>query len=69
MRRAITVHTRGHWPEEAAVDSVTGSAADVGLLVIAYTAPVLAGGFVMGAALDRFDQRRLLIQREADGFR
>ena len=23
MRRAITVHTRGHWPEEAAVDSVT----------------------------------------------
>jgi len=23
MRRAITVHTRGHWPEEAAVDSIT----------------------------------------------
>ena len=23
MRRAITVHTRGHWPEAAAVDSVT----------------------------------------------
>jgi urease accessory protein len=23
MRRAITIHTRGHWPEEAAVDSVT----------------------------------------------
>src|SRR3954451_21508249 len=23
MRRAITVHTRGHWPEDAAVDSVT----------------------------------------------
>ena len=23
MRRAITVHTRGNWPEEAAVDSVT----------------------------------------------
>ena len=23
MRRAITVHTRGHWPEEAAIDSVT----------------------------------------------
>lgn len=23
MRRAITVHTRGHWPEEAAVDAVT----------------------------------------------
>ena len=23
MRRAITVHTRGHWPEEAAGDSVT----------------------------------------------
>jgi len=23
MRRAITVHTRGHWPMEAAVDTVT----------------------------------------------
>ncbi len=23
MRRAIAVHTRGHWPNEAAVDSVT----------------------------------------------
>lgn len=23
MRRAITVHTRGHWPEAAAVDAVT----------------------------------------------
>src|SRR3954452_7464123 len=23
MRRAITVHTRGHWPEDAAVDNVT----------------------------------------------
>jgi len=23
MRRAIAVHTRGHWPEEAAVDTVT----------------------------------------------
>ena len=23
MRRAITVHTRGHWPEEAAIDAVT----------------------------------------------
>ena len=23
MRRAITVHTKGHWPEEAAVDAVT----------------------------------------------
>jgi urease accessory protein len=23
MRRAIAVHTRGHWPEEAAVDGVT----------------------------------------------
>jgi urease accessory protein len=23
MRRAITVHTRGHWPAEAAVDTVT----------------------------------------------
>jgi MFS family permease len=40
---------------------LTGSAADLGLLVIAYTAPVLLGGFVMGAALDRVDRRRLLI--------
>jgi len=23
MRRAITVHTRGHWPDQAAVDTVT----------------------------------------------
>ena len=23
MRRAITVHTRGHWPAEAAIDTVT----------------------------------------------
>jgi urease accessory protein len=23
MRRAITVHTQGHWPDEAAVDTVT----------------------------------------------
>ena len=23
MRRAIAVHQRGHWPEEAAIDSVT----------------------------------------------
>ena len=23
MRRAIAIHTRGHWPEEAAVDGVT----------------------------------------------
>jgi len=23
MRRAIAIHTRGHWPEEVAVDSVT----------------------------------------------
>src|SRR5215211_2055299 len=23
MRRAIAVHTRGHWPDEAAIDTVT----------------------------------------------
>ncbi|MFI4948908.1 MAG: urease accessory protein UreE [Alphaproteobacteria bacterium] len=23
MRRAITVHTRGHWPDDAAIDTVT----------------------------------------------
>lgn len=28
MRRAIAVHTRGHWPEEAAIDSVTLSFLD-----------------------------------------
>lgn len=28
MRRAITVHRRGHWPEEAAADSVTLASLD-----------------------------------------
>ncbi len=41
--------------------SETGSPRAVGLLVIVYTAPVLAGGFLMGAALDRHDRRRFLI--------
>ena len=41
--------------------SRTGSPRAVGGLVIVYTAPVLAGGFLMGSALDRFDRRRFLI--------
>jgi MFS family permease len=33
----------------------------VGGLVVAYTAPVIAGGLAMGALLDRFDRRRVLV--------
>jgi MFS family permease len=33
----------------------------VGGLVVAYTAPVIVGGLVMGALLDRFERRRVLI--------
>jgi MFS family permease len=33
----------------------------VGGLVVASTAPVVVGGFAMGALLDRFDRRRVLI--------
>jgi MFS family permease len=39
----------------------TGSTRAVGGLVVAYTAPVIVGGLVMGALLDRFDRRRVLI--------
>ncbi|MGZ8625185.1 MAG: MFS transporter [Actinomycetota bacterium] len=38
-----------------------GSTRAVGGLVVASTAPVIAGGFLMGALLDRFDRRRVLI--------
>lgn len=37
------------------------SAADVGALLVAYTAPVIVGGPLVGVALDRYDRRRLLI--------
>jgi MFS family permease len=41
--------------------SVSESAADVGGLLVAYTAPVVVGGPLVGVLLDRFDRRRLLI--------
>jgi MFS family permease len=43
------------------VYSLTGSARDVSVLVVVYTAPVIVGGLVMGSVLDRFDRRRVLI--------
>ncbi len=42
-----------------------GSAPDVGLLVFAYTAPVVVGGLLAGLLLDRFDRRRVLIADNA----
>jgi MFS family permease len=39
----------------------TGSAAAVGWLTVAFTAPVLVGGFLAGMLLDRFDRRRVLM--------
>ena len=38
-----------------------GSASAVGLLLVAYTAPVVVGGPLAGLVLDRFDRRRLLV--------
>ena len=43
------------------VYSLAGTTAAISLLVVCYTAPVILGGFAMGAALDRFDRRRTLI--------
>ena len=40
---------------------VNESATDVGALLVAYTAPVLVGGPLVGVLLDRFDRRRLLV--------
>ena len=42
-----------------------GGAPDVGLLVFAYTAPVVVGGLLAGLLLDRFDRRRVLIADNA----
>jgi MFS family permease len=42
-----------------------GSAPDIGLLVFAYTAPVVVGGLLAGLLLDRFDRRRVLIADNA----
>jgi MFS family permease len=38
----------------------TGSATALGLLTVAYTAPILVGGLVAGSLLDRFDRRRVM---------
>lgn len=43
------------------VYEMTGSAKDVGLLVIVYTAPVIVGGPLAGYLLDRFDRRIVLL--------
>jgi MFS family permease len=43
------------------VYETSGSSGTVGWFVAAYTAPVLVGGPFVGAVLDRFDRRRLLI--------
>jgi MFS family permease len=42
-----------------------GTAFDIGLLAVCYTAPVVVGGLVAGVLLDRFDRRRLLIADNA----
>lgn len=39
----------------------TGSAAAVGWLMVCFTAPILAGGFVAGWVLDRFDRRLVMV--------
>jgi MFS family permease len=43
------------------VFSISGSAKQVSVLVIVYTAPTLVGGLVMGSVLDRFDRRATLV--------
>jgi MFS family permease len=40
---------------------LTGSAKDIGLLVVVYTAPVIVGGPLAGYLLDRFDRRKILL--------
>ena len=42
-----------------------GSAFDIGLLAVCYTAPVIVGGLAAGILLDRFDRRLLLIADNA----
>jgi predicted MFS family arabinose efflux permease len=39
----------------------TGSTAAVGWLMVCFTAPILAGGFLAGWVLDRFDRRRAMV--------
>jgi MFS family permease len=43
------------------VVETAGTPRAIGGLVVAYTAPVIVGGLAMGALLDRFDRRRVLI--------
>jgi len=40
---------------------LTGSARALGLLTVAYTAPVIIGGFLAGWLLDRFGERRVML--------
>src|SRR5215203_1746912 len=42
------------------VYDTTGSARDVGWLLLCYTGPVVVGGLVAGSLLDRFDRRRVM---------
>lgn len=39
----------------------TKSAAAVGWLMVCFTAPIIAGGFIAGWALDRFDRRLVMV--------
>jgi MFS family permease len=43
------------------VFETSGSSSTLGWFVVAYTAPVILGGPLVGVVLDRFDRRRLLI--------
>ena len=43
------------------VYAATGSARAVGWLMLCYTGPVIVGGLLAGALLDRFDRRRVMI--------
>jgi len=40
---------------------LTGSARALGLLTVAYTTPVIIGGFLAGWLLDRFGERRVML--------
>jgi MFS family permease len=42
------------------VYDTTGSARDVGWLLLCYTGPIVIGGLVAGSLLDRFDRRRVM---------
>jgi MFS family permease len=43
------------------VFELTGSARALGLLTMAYTGPVLVGGFLAGFLLDRFERRDVIL--------